>query len=195
MFTIEKLSEKNLFDVLTVLFPTVQDIKKRTFHYKGRRMIVDYYLEIDNFKFAFEFDGPTHFTRTVTQMRDLDIRDYCIQNDIQLIRFPYFIQIDDATLTAYFGYDFCQQYDLLGKVESEYEHGFIDRGAILPADYNATGVQLYIDHCKFFIRGDVECWSVAQSIFHYAHGMYTMEEFIGLLPDEELEELWYNFPT
>lgn len=195
MFKLEKLSEKTLLDVLTVLFPTVQDIKKRTFHYTGRRMIVDYYLEIDDNKFAFEFDGPTHFTRTATQMRDLALQDYCDQNGIILIRIPYFIQIDDATLIAYFGYEFCQQYDLLGKIDSEYKHGFIDRGAILPADYNATGVQLYIDHYKFFFTGRNDCWSVSQSIFQHAHDMYTVEEFIGLLPDEELEELWYNFPT
>lgn len=193
MFKIEKLSEKNLFDVLTVLFPTVKDIKKRTFHYKGRRMIVDYYLEIDNYKFAFEFDGPTHFTRTSTQMRDLDLQDYCDHNDINLIRIPYFIQIDDATLTAYFGYDFCVQYDLLGKIESEYEHGFIDTGAVLPADYNATGVELYIEHYKFFMHAD--CWSVVKYRFHYAHGMYEKDEFIGLCPTEELEELWHNEPT
>jgi len=195
MLHIEKLSEKNLLDVLKILFPTVQDIKKKTFYFKNRKMVVDYYLEIDNDKIAFEFDGPTHFTRTSTQMRDLDLEDYCDQNGIHLIRIPYFVQIDDASLIAYFGYDRCVKYDLLGKVECEYEHGFIDDGAGLPADYNAFGVELFIQHYKFFFTGGNDCCSVAQSIFTRVHCMYELEEFIGLCPTEELEFLMTNYPT
>ena len=82
MLQIDKLSEENLLDVLQELFPSVSSIKKETFKFKNKRMIVDYYFEFAGKRFAIEFDGPTHFTRTKTQIRDNNLKEYCKIHDI-----------------------------------------------------------------------------------------------------------------
>lgn len=192
MLTIEKLSEKNLYEVLTTLFPTTEIIKQKSFSNGRRRMIVDYYMEIDSCQIAIEFDGPTHFTRTSTQIRDLDLEDYCTYNNIMLVRIPYFIQINDRTLYWLFGYDMVVKYDLEDKVTCLYDHGFIDKGCVLPGDYNAHGVELYCEIYRSLILAD--CWSVVQSIFDSSK-QYSEDNFIGLYPTEELQMLWDNYPT
>ena len=68
MLEIEKLSEKILYRVICELFPfNIRDIiPQKRIKIDLKLFIIDYYLEIDNDKFVFEFDGPTHFCNTKT---------------------------------------------------------------------------------------------------------------------------------
>lgn len=189
---IDKLSEKNLLDVLHHLFPIVTSIDKKTFKTKsGKRMIVDYYMEFAGKQFAFEFDGPTHFNRTKTQMRDLQLSEYCSENDVVLIRIPYFIQIDDDTICWLFGRDFANHHDLLGKVESSYPHGFIDKECVLPGDYNAFGVKLFLDICDSLISSEHQFINVRHSIHTHAH-QRDKTEFLGIDSSPDAENFWRN---
>lgn len=194
MLIIDKLSEKNLYDVLMVLFPTVDSIKKETFVYRGKRMIVDYYFELNGKRFAIEFDGPTHYTRTKTQIRDINLSKYCDDNDITLVRIPYFIQIDDQVLSCLFGHQFCMNNNMYEKITSRYQHGFIDKECVLPADFNPYGQQLFLKNYWFYIKGDNDAWSVLKSIYNNAM-LRNKDEFIGVSPSEDLIIFWENYPT
>lgn len=194
MLQIDKLSEDNLLDVLRELFPSVNSIKKETFKFKNKRMIVDYYFEFAGKRFAIEFDGPTHFTKTKTQIRDNNLKEYCKIYNITLIRIPYFIQIDDSVLGCLFGWDFCKQHNLLGKIISVYPHGFIDEGCVLPADFNSYGTKLFLEHYTFFIRGNNDSWSVMKSIYDNAI-LRDRDIFIGIAPSEEMQLFWQHYPT
>jgi len=55
--------------------------------------------------------------------------------DASLIRIPYFVQIADDTLMWLFGYEKAKEYNILGQVESEYQHGFIDQKCVLPGGF------------------------------------------------------------
>jgi len=193
MLTIDKLSESNLLVVLQDLFPNADSITKRSFTLPtGKRMIVDYYIEIDDLKMAFEFDGPTHFTRSLTQARDLSLKAYCQENGIILIRIPYFIQIDDRILYWLFGDAIVQKYQLQGKVISTYQHGFIDKKCVLPGDFNPFGQQLFCDiYTSLF---DADCAHSMKEIYNNAM-LRSKVEFIGLDPIKDLQLFWDNHST
>lgn len=99
MLKIKKISEKTLGDVIVVLFPHHSSLTPQK-RFKGNNQIfvVDYFLEIDDDKIVFEFDGPTHFTNSKTQQRDIHLETFCQTNNYTLVRIPYFIQIDDGIL-------------------------------------------------------------------------------------------------
>lgn len=186
MLLIEKLNEANLLQVLQFLFPSVKSISKKTFILNGKRMIVDYYFEIDSIKFAIEFDGPTHYTLTKTQIRDINIKQYCSSNNIILIRIPYFIQINNDTIPVLFGSEYTEKYDLMNKIHTEYESGFIDDKCMLPSDFNPWGQVLFVEQCMLF-----------QNKTTFLQICKTAKQrhkncFIGIQAVDCLQHLWYN---
>lgn len=109
-----------------------------------RTYIVDYFVESNTRRIAIEFDGPTHYCSTKTQLRDIDLELYCKNNHIQLVRIPYFIQLDDRTIFTLFGKDVYTEMNLLNKISSEYPNGFIDKKIVYPSDFNTYGWRLFI---------------------------------------------------
>lgn len=166
---INKLSEENLYDVLCFIFEQDKNLiqKHKRLIDNNRYYIVDYYFENNDIKVAFEFDGPTHYMQTKTQLRDIDLKIFCENNDIHLVRFPYFIQIDDGTLSYYLPEYIWDKYlwenEKYLNIKSFYKHGFWDKKIIYPADFNAFGWKLFHDLYFDFIRN--ERGSIAKDIY------------------------------
>ena len=73
MLEIEKLSEKNLYDVLCYIFPDVIVEHNKMIQDAHRKYFVDYYFELSNHIVIVEFDGPRHFCNTLNEIRDRDL--------------------------------------------------------------------------------------------------------------------------
>jgi very-short-patch-repair endonuclease len=169
MLEIEKLSEKSLYDVLCFIFKNDSHLiqKQKKLVDVSNYYLVDYYFENNDIKVAFEFDGPTHFTQSKTQLRDIRLQNFCDENNIYLIRFPYFIQIDDRTLsyylTDYIWDNYLESNEKYLDIKSIYKNGFWDKKIVYPGDFNAFGWKLFHDLYLDFIKN--ERWSIDKEIY------------------------------
>jgi hypothetical protein len=156
----EKLSEKVLPDLIKALFPAFKDkviTQKRIKGLYNETMIIDAALETDVDKFFFEFDGPTHYQQTKTQIRDQNLQEYCNVFGIKLIRFPYFAQFNRYDVGAYFDDVIDKRYglnDLSNYIECEYEWGFHDEKIVYPADFNQSGWELFFNFYEGLAKRD-----------------------------------------
>ena len=111
---------------------SISDEYKR---YKGDIIINNYYL--------IEFDSYQHYTKSSIFERD-SIKDtlWELQNK-KVIRLPYFVQLTDEAFNYYFK-DMIKSLNLNIKINSDYQHGFIDKKAVLPADFCSLGERRFI---------------------------------------------------
>ena len=135
---IEKLCESNLKDVLIKIFDQTI-LSQYCLKSKTRKFFVDYYIDLPNTKIAIEFDGHYHYTQTKSQIRDIELTELCIENNIVLIRIPYWVQIDFRTLKYYF----LKYVETLPEITTIYKNGFWDPKITYPADFNKFGFGLY----------------------------------------------------
>ena len=177
MLKLNKLTEANLFEVLKVVYPTGEIIKQSRLRVNNKTMIVDYEIAYGIKVIYVEFDGPTHFTSAKTQVRDLALEKYCKENNVELIRIPYFVQLNKYTLSTYFRHVAYPE----GLVDSEYKSGFIDPKITYPSSYNKYGWKLFFKHLDL-IGLDAE---------NIADGLLQGDTNItvGLGMDAELEKL------
>lgn len=147
MLKIEKLSEKNLHEVLKIVYPNSLINPQKRINILGRVLIIDYEVLYNNSRIYVEFDGPTHYTNSKTQIRDQILEGHCDVENIKLIRIPYFIQINPNTIQCIFEH---LDYDNL--VQSEYLSGFHDSKIIYPANYNHHGWDLFYKYYVSFIK-------------------------------------------
>lgn len=194
-----KLSEKNLGDVIKELFPSYTLlVPQKRFKGENQTFVVDYYLEIGDDKFVFEFDGPTHFCNTKTQIRDLCLYDFCIENEITLVRIPYFIQVDCGTIYGLFDYNTIDKYKLnksIKNIECTYTSGFHDSKIVYPGDFNIHGWNIFWNlYCKF---NEVNRQSVMQSIYESLTYMDDLEITLGVGwgKHKEKSDFVKNYPT
>lgn len=159
-YFIDKLSETVLGECINQLFDVQPISQFRIKHPSGKYFIVDYYLELSDYKLIFEFDGPTHYTKPKTQHRDALLKQYCIHNNIELIQIPYFIQINNNTLTTLFNSTITEKYDLEDKIITAYKTGFWDSKCILPGEFNSYGLQRFINemnNLKKYCNSEFAC--------------------------------------
>ena len=125
------LTEERLGVILNAHFDEI--IPQR----KVDRYRADFYIPgIDTYV---EFDGYAHFTQNTTQIRDEDKNEIIESNMSTIIRIPYFVQLTPQMFKHYF------DIDMLLECEYDYPQGFIDKKALLPADFNRFGMTLYKD--------------------------------------------------
>ena len=93
-------------------------------------------------KIAVEFDGDAHYRDTTVIALDYEKDTLALEQEILVVRIPYWIQLTDETAQYWFG-------DLFDGVhiEQDYPHGFI-KSKIFPASYCAIGVERFVD--EFF---------------------------------------------
>lgn len=156
MLELEKLSEKNLYEALGIIYPGAIITPQKRVKLEDRTCIVDYEVLINNEVIYIEFDGPTHYTSSKTQIRDQVLKWYCIDSNIKLVRVPYFIQLDDRTIRALFNVS-CDS------ITSVYKNGFYDSKGVLPADYNFYGWGLFMRQYESFMKADA--FSVSKEIW------------------------------
>ena len=180
---IEKLSEKVLGEILPDLFDNcIVTPQKKLDRYR-----IDFYVETPKNNFWIEFDGPTHFTNTKTQLRDIRVNTMIKSLGETIVRIPYFVQLCPSSIYYFFS----------GKanetIYSEYESGFIDPKCILPADFNQYGWDIFMNLYSDMIRKD--CSSISREIFENARRMYTKDQFLGISDRAGMNQFWDIFPT
>lgn len=132
----EKLSENTLGLILPILFPYHRIESQYTVKHKSKNMRVDYSIsDSSGGQTLIEFDGPTHYCDSKTQLRDLNLSDYCKARGIKLVRLPYFVQLNSEEIQYFFG--------LVGDDLFEYRSGFHDKKIVYPGNYNAYGYRLF----------------------------------------------------
>jgi hypothetical protein len=144
MIKLTKLSEANLCLVLKELYPYAEINPQTRIKVDGKLLIVDYEVVYGARLIYIEFDGPTHYTDPKTQIRDINLERYCKENNITLIRIPYFVQLNEYNLTVFFDHVITTQ----DKVCCEYPSGFIDSKIIYPGAYNRYGFNLFFKQFK-----------------------------------------------
>ena len=139
----EYLTEQSLGEYLKQIFPGKEFVhNKKLFKYKP-----DYYCEEN--KLVVEFDGFRHYNESKTILKDFEKNRFYQENKFWSVRIPYFVQLSKVVIENLFHteLDFIQKYP----------HGFIDKKALLPADFCELGIErfkadlLYFDYIKLDI--------------------------------------------
>ena len=195
--TIKKLSERNLQQVLEVLFPQATIVAQKRFKSEHQAFIADYYIETESLNFVFEFDGPSHYNNTKTQIRDVRFVKFCEDNKLVLVRIPYFLQIDNRSIHVLFKHEHVERFRLEDKivdVDCKYVSGFHDSGIVYPGDYNEHGWKLFWNFYKKMCMNDV--MSVMKQIFESVESKNAnLVLGIGWEDNEEKTAFWENYPT
>lgn len=123
--------------------------------YSGSR-IVDYYIYDINT--IIEFDGYRHYTETNQILKDYEFNEYCYNNNLNLIRIPYFIQFNDSNIINHI----FDGNDINMDVFNNYKSGFIDKKATLPNDFCIEGIYRFVEYItrleksKFILKNTLD---------------------------------------
>ncbi len=89
-------------------------------------------------KLIIEFDGYRHYSCSSVIVNDLKKDNIYKELGYDIIRIPYFIQLDSAIINLLFG-----KYNISCSSFNNYPHGFIDKKCLLPCDFNYIGYDLF----------------------------------------------------
>ena len=112
---------------------------EREFPVPGTKMHFDFVVGFKNSKtvFAVEFNGYQHYTDAKTVHRDARKHLIAEEQGFVLVNIPYFVQMTNESFAYYFG----------GRpvtdIVQNYPHGFIDKKAVLPANFCEVGVDRF----------------------------------------------------
>lgn len=123
------LTEENLITALqTILTP-----QSVTIHHKlpGSGYVWDGAFTRNRRLVLVEYDGDDHYRSSLKIKSDILKTDYAIKLGCQVVRIPYWVQLDAVTLKYYF--------DLSAKVVQDFPHGFITT-QYFPASFCELGV-------------------------------------------------------
>ena len=99
--------------------------------YRGDIVINNYWLV--------EFDGYRHFNQSSVFTRNNNKNNYWeIVENKKYIRIPYFVQLTTEAFNFYFK-ELIETFELNIEIKCNYPHGFIDKKALLPADFCSVG--------------------------------------------------------
>jgi len=128
------LTEANLGLILNELFPNNDFIHDKAVpNSTNKRLRPDY--RSDKMKIILEFDGDSHYCKAQRIKTDIiKDKDY-ISLGYTVFRIPYFVQMSSELLQMIFNMDI--------KYKQKYPNGFIDKKAVLPADFCELGVELF----------------------------------------------------
>ncbi len=130
------LTEKKLGVILETLFPDSTFIHNKTVPGSGLRTRPDYRCPDE--MLIVEFDGPTHFTSPSVCLRD-ELKDSTYKSmGYEIVRIPYFIQVDRYTASLFFKSDYCNDVRV-----REFPHGFITKNAVTPAFFCPLGIERF----------------------------------------------------
>jgi hypothetical protein len=135
-----------------------------------------------NNKYLIEFDGYQHYTQSEVFIRD-SYKDatWEVKSEInKVIRIPYFVQLTTETFKYYFD-DLLKDLSVEVEVTSNYPHGFIDKKAILPANFCSIGER------RFFSEVEYLPFSVVDSIVSSLMKINKTPECVFSLNMREIE--------
>ena len=156
IFEIKSYLTENYLD-LFIRFTICDNKNKATLlkNLKINRYSFDCGFEYNGNKYFVEFDGLFHYTSSSNVMRDENKNKLCKDNNITLIRIPYFVQLTNDTYEHYFNF---LKDDIKVNIIQNFPHGFIDKKATLPADFCYLGTDRFISEVKSLpqnVRDDI----------------------------------------
>ena len=125
-----------------------------------------------------EFDGSHHYTSSRVILGDKEKDDVAATLGYNVIRIPYFVQLDEIMTQFFFGsilksnvkwFDF-----------NSYKHGFIDPRALIPADYCELGQHKFMKNLQDYPRSCSD--AIVDSLTHHTnkHCMFSaLEKYIS----------------
>ncbi len=134
------LTEKKLIDYLRLIFPNEIWTSNRKIPGSSINSRPDYYN--DKLKIIIEFDGDStanlkgHYSNAETILKDYKKDKVYKEIGLKVIRIPYFVQMSIDSIHDLFGIEGI-------KVEQVYPHGFWNKDAKLPVDYNELGISRF----------------------------------------------------
>lgn len=145
----EYLNEENLYSFLKERFKT-DIIKNETIPTIKRRFKPDF--RIEEKKLIIEFDGYGHYTSPENILRDIEKDEILLQNKYEIIRIPYFIQLDEKVIKHLFGNYITNKHSF-----NDYPHGFIDKKVICPASFCELGINKFLKDLDdfYYIKDDI----------------------------------------
>lgn len=200
MYNFEKTSEKTLGLCIDYIFSERDAIINKQFKldFYDRKMFIDYHVYDPklNMHIFFEFDGPTHYTNTKTQERDNYLEEYFSVSDFVLIRIPYFLQFNDRAMLPLLKGNM-KLFDIFdGKLNSKYNHGFIDKNIVLPGNFNNYGFSKFLKDYRMLM--DYDRFSIARQIYDSLDNRPESKEIIfGLDYRKDITKMEFimNYPT
>jgi len=147
------LNEKRLGEILSILYRGCTIIHDKSVPNSNIRNRPDY--RIDKHMIIVEFDGYNHYSTTKVIKND-NKKDLVYKSmGYRIIRIPYFIQLNAFTILKMFGISISDNDNkLINDISGKYKHGFIDKKAMLPCDFNTLGIDRFLsdletfDYCK-----------------------------------------------
>ncbi len=142
----EYLTESSLGVKLNNLFPSHVFIHDKSVPgSKNKRFRPDY--RCDALKLIVEFDGYSHYCKAKQIINDRKKDADYVTLGYRVVRIPYFVQ---------WCTEIAQELDPnASKVEQTYPHGFIDKKAILPADFCHMGLFKFLAALNLYpLSGD-----------------------------------------
>jgi hypothetical protein len=130
------LNQSKLQIILSEIFGEQNiEIEKRVLNSRCRW---DFFIKNENI--IIEFDGDSHYRDALTIMRD-EYKDNIAKSlNYNIIRIPYWIQLNNETLKFYFGEKISSDINII----QNYKHGFISNKAILPASFCELGIKRFL---------------------------------------------------
>lgn len=81
-----------------------------------------------------EYDGDEHYRDSLKIKADREKSQLAQERQMQLVRVPYWVQLDNVTLRHYFG--------MTAKIEQDFPHGFITT-KLFPASFCELGIERF----------------------------------------------------
>ena len=105
---------------------------------KDSRFRSDIQVDHDGVKYAVEFDGDSHYCDVNVMNRDVRKDRLLTEQGFNVVRIPYWVQLDNITFRMFFRFDFPSE------IVNHYPHGFIDKKAKTPAFFCVNGMYKFI---------------------------------------------------
>ena len=128
------LTEQNLGILFKTLVPHLEFEHNKTVPNSGIKTRPDYRFE--ELGLIIEFDGNQHYQDANVIFRDKEKDKIYTEMGYRIERVPYFIQMTEEFL--------CQLFQQPILYKQNYPHGFIDKKAVLPANFCELGIQRFI---------------------------------------------------
>ena len=135
------LTEFKLGEILKQIKPHNQFVHDKSVpNSENKRLRPDY--RNDELKLILEFDGDSHYCKASRIITDIKKDNDYKRLGYKIVRIPYFIQMNSNLLYLIFD----EEIDF----NQVYLNGFIDKNAVLPADFCEKGIELFIADLERF---------------------------------------------
>lgn len=159
------LTEEKLGKLLSEIFEGEEVLEQYIIKGRSHKFRVDFF--IPGLKMVVEFNGNLHYQKSKVLVRDLALREHCVENGLTLVEVPYWLQIDDRVFHLLFGLKLTEKFvDNKIQFEVSYRNGFISKDCVLPADFSVDGWnRFWREYDSLARHPDFEYFSVLQNVF------------------------------